>query len=95
MGSSTSDSIFANELVALSSAGGELLPHTLEQEIRAIYRRSPLYGQRFPLHNEPLQWSCYREIPILTKNEILDRGHTAFFENYAEIERGFQQNKFE
>ena len=75
--------------------GNAGLPLPLEQEIRAIYRRSPLYGQRFPLHGDPLQWSCYREIPILTKKEILDRGHTAFFADYAVIERGLQEKKYE
>ncbi|MBI2514293.1 MAG: CoF synthetase [Opitutae bacterium] len=71
------------------------LPATLETEIRAIYERSPLYPQRFPLHREPLQWACYREIPVLTKQEIVQRGHTAFFADYREIERGFAQKKFE
>jgi phenylacetate-CoA ligase len=71
------------------------VPAALEQEIRAIYRRSPLYPERFPLHSEPLQWSCYREIPLLTKQEIVSRGHTAFFADYTEIERGFAQKKFE
>lgn len=87
-------SVFANapEAMGADRAG---LPSPLEQEIRAIYRRSPLYGRRFPLHNEPLQWSCYREIPVLTKQEILDRGHTAFFADYAEIERGLAAKKFE
>ncbi|HLP25650.1 MAG TPA: CoF synthetase, partial [Acidobacteriota bacterium] len=51
--------------------------------------------QRFPLHREPLQWACYREIPVLTKQEIVQRGHTAFFSDYREIERGFAQKKFE
>lgn len=71
------------------------LPEQLESEIRAIYRRSPLYGERFPLHDAPLRWSCYREIPVLTKNEIVQRGHTAFFRDYAAIERGFQQKQYE
>ncbi|AOS43764.1 AMP-binding enzyme [Lacunisphaera limnophila] len=71
------------------------VPAVLEQEIRAIYRRSPLYPARFALHSEPLQWSCYREIPLLTKQEIVQHGHTAFFADYAEIERGFAQKKFE
>ena len=30
-----------------------------------------------------------------TKQEILDRGHTAFFADYAAIERGFAQKKYE
>ncbi len=88
--------VFANAPEALGRGAGEqLLPGALEKEIRAIYQRSPLYGQRFPLHQETLQWSCYREIPVLTKQEILDRGHTAFFADYAEIERGMQEKKYE
>ena len=87
--------MFANSPAALGKAEAGRLPAPLEQEVRAIYRRSPLYVQRFPLHTEPLQWSCYREIPVLTKQEILDRGHTAFFADYAEIERGFEQKKYE
>lgn len=71
------------------------LPESLEAEIRAIYRRSPLYGERFPLHEAPLRWSCYREIPVLTKGEIVTRGHTAFFSDYREIERGFQEKRYE
>lgn len=86
---------FANSPDTLSGAGGAALPASLEQEIRAIYQRSPLYAQRFPLHAEPLQWGCYREIPILTKQEIVQRGHTAFFHDYAEIERGFQRKEYE
>ncbi len=89
------DIIFANTPGALGRGPDGLLSGPLEDEIRSIYRRSPFYGRRFPLHPEPLQWSCYREIPVLTKQEILDRGHTAFFSDYAEIERGLQQKKFE
>ena len=95
MEAATPVSVFANAPGVLGHAPEAQLPGSLEQEIRAIYRRSPLYGQRFPLHNETLQWSCYREIPILTKKEILDRGHTAFFSDYAEIERGLQEKKYE
>jgi len=86
---------FANSPAALGAAEAGRVPASLEQEVRAIYRRSPLYGQRFPLHPDPLQWSCYREIPVLTKKEILDRGHTAFFADYAEIERGLATKKYE
>ncbi|HEX2099632.1 MAG TPA: CoF synthetase, partial [Candidatus Synoicihabitans sp.] len=50
---------------------------------------------RFPLHVEPLQWSCYREIPLLTKQEIVRRGHQAFFPDYREVERGLQERRFE
>jgi len=95
MEAATPVSVFANAPGVLGHAPAAQLPDSLEQEIRAIYRRSPLYGQRFPLHNAALQWSCYREIPILTKKEILDRGHTAFFADYAEIERGLQEKKYE
>ncbi len=88
-------STFANAPETLGSTSGDLLPAALEQEVRRIYARSPLYGQRFPLHHEPLQWSCYREIPPLSKKEIIERGHQAFFANYAEIEQGFQTKRFE
>lgn len=88
-------SIFANAPEVLGRGLDPVLPAPLEKEIRAIYGRSPLYGQRFPLHNETLQWSCYRDIPVLTKKEILDRGHTAFFADYAEVERGLQEKKYE
>ncbi|MSU65427.1 MAG: CoF synthetase [Opitutus sp.] len=76
-------------------APAELLPASLEQEVRKIYARSPLYGQRFPLHPQPLQWSCFREIPTLSKKEIVERGHQAFFADYTEIERGLQAKRFE
>jgi len=86
---------FANAAAFAGGPDALRLPAALEREIRAIYRRSPMYGNRFPLHAEPLQWSCYREIPVLTKQEIVQRGHTAFFSDYAEIERGFAQKKYE
>lgn len=95
METATPASTFANSPEALGAGADGRLPAPLEQEVRAIYRRSPLYGQRFPLHADPLQWSCYREIPVLTKQEILDRGHTAFFADYAEIERGLAAKKYE
>jgi phenylacetate-CoA ligase len=95
MGTATPASVFANDLGGLGATPEAQLPGPLEKEIRAIYHRSPLYGQRFPLHNATLQWSCYREIPVLTKKEILERGHTAFFADYSEIERGLQEKKYE
>ncbi len=95
MESAVTTPAFANSADTLGARAGGLLPAALEQEVRAIYARSPLYGQRFPLHHEPLQWACYREIPLLTKQEIVQRGHTAFFADYREIERGFAQKKFE
>ena len=88
-------STFANAPTALGPATADFLPAALEQEVRRIYARSPVYGRRFPLHAEPLQWSCYREIPALSKKEIIERGHQAFFADYAEIERGFQAKRFE
>lgn len=86
---------FANPPAVLGPNAGDFLPAVLEGEIRRIYERSPLYAQRFPLHTAPLQWSCYREIPALSKKEIVERGHQAFFADYAEIERGFQTKRYE
>ncbi len=86
---------FANPSATLGSTTGETLPPALEGEIRRIYARSPLYPQRFPLHPEALQWSCYREIPALSKKEIIERGHQAFFADYAAIERGFATKAYE
>ena len=87
--------MFANSPESLGVATDEFLPPALEQEVRRIYSRSPLYGRRFPLHAEPLQWSCYRELPTLSKKEIVERGHQAFFADYAEIERGLAAKRFE
>jgi phenylacetate-CoA ligase len=87
--------LFGNSRDVLGDAPHSRLPEPLENEIRAIYRRSPLYTQRFALHPEPLHWSCYREIPVLSKQEIVERGHTAFFEDYSLIERGLQEKRFE
>ena len=67
----------------------------MESEIRRIYANSPLYQLRFPLHNEQLQWACYSEMPALSKQEIIERGHQAFFADYREIERGFLDKRFE
>jgi phenylacetate-CoA ligase len=86
---------FANPPESLGPASNGLVPQHLEREVRQIYARSPLYGQRFPLHPEPLEWSCYRDIPALTKREIVERGHQAFFADYAVIERGLQTKRFE
>ncbi len=86
---------FANDPQTLGSAPVKFLPKPLEAEIRGIYRRSPLYPSRFPLHDEPLQWSCYREIPALTKGEIVERGHQAFFDDFAEVERRLSDRRYE
>lgn len=86
---------FANTPASLGAGEGDALPAPLESEIRRIYDRSPLYGARFPLHGEPLRWSCYERIPPLSKREIVERGHQAFFSDYREIERGLQDKRFE
>jgi phenylacetate-CoA ligase len=87
--------VFANAPNTLGAACDSRLPASLESEIRAIYERSPLYAERFPLHATPLQWACYREIPVLTKQEIQQRGPTAFFADYSVIERGLQNREYE
>ena len=92
---SPSAPLFANSSDALGAAPSNRLPSPLENEIRQIYQRSPLYSQRFPLHTEPLQWSCYGEIPPLSKKEIVERSHTAFFADYAQIERGLTEKRYE
>ena len=86
---------FANTSAALGPAVNGFLPESLEAEIRKIYERSPLYRQRFPLHVEPLQWSCYREIPALSKKEIVERGPQAFFSDYRAVERGLRDRRYE
>jgi phenylacetate-CoA ligase len=87
--------LFANSPETLGSTAADVIPGPLEQEVRRIYARSPLYGQRFPLHDAPLRWACYREIPALSKQEIVERGHQAFFADYAEIERGLDAKRYE
>jgi phenylacetate-CoA ligase len=87
--------VFANPPESLGTATNGHLPDRLEAEVRRIYARSPLYGERFPLHANPLEWSCYREIPALSKREIVERGHQAFFADYSEIERGLQARRYE
>ena len=86
---------FANAPEVLGTAANGFLPAPLEAEVRKIYARSPLYGQRFPLHSQALHWACFREIPALSKKEIVERGHQAFFADYAEVERGLQTKRFE
>ncbi len=86
---------FANSPASLGSSSDERIPASLEQEIRRIYERSPLYARRFPLHQQPLGWGCYAEIPRLTKPEIVKHGHESFFEDYKVIERGLEEERFE
>jgi phenylacetate-CoA ligase len=78
-----SATIFANHPEPSDSASAGLVPRVLEREVRRIYERSPFYAERFPLHAEPLQWACFQEIPVLSKREIVARGHQAFFADYA------------
>jgi len=87
--------VFANALEIPGPAHDSRVPALLEEEIRAIYRRSPLYPERFPLHAEPLRWACYRGIPVLTKQEIMERGPAAFFSDFGAIERGLQNRQYE
>ena len=87
--------VFANAPDSLGVVHDSAVPASLESEIRAIYERSPLYPGRFPLHAEPLQWACYRAIPVLTKQEILERGPAAFFADYPAIERGLRSREYE
>jgi len=87
--------VFANHPAALGPLVADRVPGPLEQEVRRIYARSPLYGRRFPLHQNPLAWACYREIPALSKKEIVAEGHQAFFADYREIERGMAEKRFE
>jgi phenylacetate-CoA ligase len=86
---------FANDPAILAPESPDRVPNSLEQEVRLIYARSPLYGRRFPLHPDPLQWSCFREIPALSKREIVEHGHQAFFEDYRVIERGLADKSYE
>src|SRR5476649_2068812 len=86
---------FANDPAVLGSAAPGLVPGPLEAEIRRIYARSPLYPRRFALHSEPLHWSCYSEIPVLAKQDIVAHGHQAFFADYRDVERGLTEKRFE
>ncbi len=86
---------FANSPNLLTSEAPSRLPAPLEQEIRRIYERSPLYGKRFPLHPDPLHWACYQEIPALSKKDIVTHGHEAFFEDYRVIQKGLDEKRYE
>ena len=86
---------FANHPETLGSVQTDLLPALLEGEIRRIYERSPLYGHRHPLREGRLDWGRYRELPVLSKKEIVEVGHQAFFPDYAEVERGLAEKRYE
>jgi len=83
--------LFANSESAIKSESGERIPTALESEIRHIYKRSPLYQKRYPLNAEPLNWNLFKDIPLLSKREIVERGHYAFFNDHLEVERGLEQ----
>lgn len=87
--------LFANSPGSLGCNGANLVPERLEEEVRAIYAHSPLYGARFQLHPERLQWSCFTEIPVLTKAQIIELGHCAFFDDCKEVDAAVQRNEFE
>ena len=87
--------LFANSESAIKSESGERIPTALESEIRHIYKRSPLYQKRYPLNAEPLNWNLFKGIPLLSKREIVERGHYAFFNDHLEVERGLEQKKLE
>ena len=86
---------FANSASALGAAAGDFLPVALEAEIRRIYSRSPLYEKRFPIHSAPLQWACYRELPALSKREIVEKGHLAFFDDERSVARALADKRYE
>jgi phenylacetate-CoA ligase len=77
------------------AAAAGRLPAELESEVRAIYGRSPIYARRRPIHPEPLHWACYGEIPLLTKKDIVDEGHCAFFTDCEDVDRGIAAKRFE
>lgn len=86
---------FANPGLDFSGSGEVALPAELEAEVRAIYGRSPYYARRKTLHPESLRWSCFDEIPRLTKREIVEDGHCAFFPDCDEVERQVAANQLE
>ena len=86
---------FANHPAALGGASNGFLPEALESEVRRIYERSPLYGRRYALEGGRLHWAQYEALPVLSKREIVERGHRAFFADYREIERGLQGKRYE
>ena len=86
---------FANPPAVLGPSENGFVPAALEGEIRAIYGRSPLYRNRHPLHGDRLHWGGYREIPLLTKREIVERGHCAFFDDCQEVDAKVQRHEWE
>ncbi|HOD46955.1 MAG TPA: CoF synthetase [Opitutaceae bacterium] len=86
---------FANHPAALGGVSNGFLPEALESEVCRIYARSPLYGLRHPLEAGRLHWAQYEALPVLSKREIVERGHRVFFSDYREVERGLQEKRYE
>lgn len=91
----TTHNRFANTGPEFNGHSTDVLPSALDAEVRAIYRRSPLYARRAPIHPESLRWACFNEIPLLTKQEIVEEGHCAFFDDCEEVEREVAADRFE
>jgi phenylacetate-CoA ligase len=86
---------FANADLDFDGPADAVIPDPLEREVRTIYRRSPYYGRRFPIHQKPLRWSCFQEIPVLTKHDIVEDGHCAFFQDCEAVDRAVQAQDLE
>jgi phenylacetate-CoA ligase len=86
---------FANTGLDFEGPAHETIPDPLEKEVRTIYERSPYYSRRFPIHSKPLNWSCFQEIPVLTKQDIVEDGHCAFFQDCSEVDRGVVNSDLE
>lgn len=86
---------FANTDLDFSGPADAVIPGPLEREVRTIYRRSPYYSRRFPIRPNPLQWACFQEIPVLTKQDIIEDGHCAFFQDCEAVDRAVQAQDLE
>ena len=86
---------FANTDLDFDGPEDAVIPDPLEQEVRTIYRRSPYYVRRFPIEQKPLQWAGFQEIPVLTKQDIVEDGHCAFFQDCDEVDRAVQAQDLE
>jgi len=86
---------FANAGLDFKGPAHETIPDPLEKEVRTIYERSPYYKRRFPIHSRPLQWASFQDIPVLTKQDIVEDGHCAFFQDCSEVDRGVLNNNLE
>ncbi|MFT3830856.1 MAG: CoF synthetase [Opitutaceae bacterium] len=86
---------FANPSPVLGAAVNGYVPAALEGEIRAIYGRSPLYAKRHALEGGRLHWAGYENIPLLTKRDIVEHGHCAFFDDCTEVDAKVQRKEWE